>query len=84
MEICYFTNVYPSPSHAVMRREILALETIGANVIRVAARPFKGPLVEPSDQEESLKTIYLTSNFRYAATSLALVAVTRPEVAPVV
>ena len=78
MEICYFTNVYPSPSHAVMRREILALETIGANVIRVAARPFKGPLVEPSDQEESLKTIYLTSNFRYAATSLALVAVTRP------
>jgi colanic acid/amylovoran biosynthesis glycosyltransferase len=79
MLIGYFTNVYPAPSHTTMRREILALEAFGVGVIRIAARPFRGPLIEPADVEEALKTKYLTRQILYAAACLGIVAATRPR-----
>ena len=78
MLICYFTNVYPSPSHTTMRREILALEAHGIGVVRAAARPFTGELIEPADREEALKTLYIARSVIYAAVCLGVVAATRP------
>lgn len=76
--VCYFTNVYPAPSHTTMRREIHALEALGAGVVRVAARRFKGPLVEPVDRREQGQTAYTTESLWTALCCLAAVALTRP------
>ena len=78
MRVCYFTNVYPTPSATTVRREIFALAALGVDVVRVAARPFKGALVEPADLAEAPKTRYLTRSIPYAAACLAVVAATRP------
>ena len=77
--ICYFTNVYPAPSHTTMRREIRALEALGAVVTRVAARRFGGPLVEPADHEEARRTVYTALNVLAALRELGRVALTRPR-----
>ncbi|MEN9438279.1 MAG: hypothetical protein RIR09_2934 [Pseudomonadota bacterium] len=78
MLVCYFTNVYPAPSHTTMRREIIALEALGVGVIRVAARPFRGELVDPTDVAEAKNTSYTTESLVRAATCLTRVALTRP------
>ena len=52
MKICYFVNQYPKVSHSFIRREILALEFLGAEVIRVAARNDPSELVDPADLKE--------------------------------
>ena len=54
--ILYFTNTYPKVSHTFIRREIQALESIGARVIRVAARCDFDGLLDPEDISESQKT----------------------------
>lgn len=61
-----------------MRREILALEAHGAEVIRVAARPFGGKLVEPGDKEEARRTLYLTASLFLAFRCAVHIAITRP------
>jgi colanic acid/amylovoran biosynthesis glycosyltransferase len=77
--ICYFTNVYPAPSHTTMRREILALSALGVSVVRVAARRFAGPLVEPADIEEAGRTVYTTRSVGFAALCLVRAAWARPR-----
>jgi colanic acid/amylovoran biosynthesis glycosyltransferase len=77
--ICYFTNVYPAPSHTTMRREIRALEALGAGVTRVAARRFQGPLVEPADREEARHTSYTAESFAAAAWGLVSAALGSPR-----
>ena len=59
--ILYLVNQYPAVTHTFIKREILALERLGENVIRVAARAGTG-LVDPSDAEEEKRTIYLLRN----------------------
>jgi glycosyltransferase involved in cell wall biosynthesis len=61
-----------------MRREIRALEAQGARVVRVAARRFKGPLVESVDRQELRLTRYTTESLFTALRCLAVVALTRP------
>lgn len=61
-----------------MRREILALEALGVGVIRVAARPFKGQLVEPEDLAEAKATRYTAGSLVKAAVCFVRVACTRP------
>lgn len=74
----YFTNVYPAPSHTTMRREIRALESLGWTVVRLAARPFKGPLPESADVAEAKRTHYVAGSITRAFLSLVQLTMTRP------
>lgn len=77
--LCYFTNVYPAPSHTTMRREIEALTALGASVVRVAARRFAGPLVEAADQREAEMTSYTAASVWRAGRCLLMAAIRRPR-----
>lgn len=50
--VAYLTNLYPSPSHSFIRREILALETAGWEVYRFAHRHNPIAPVDPDDINE--------------------------------
>lgn len=56
LNIAYLINQYPHVSHTFIRREIVALEAQGLTVHRFSIRPSPEKLVDPGDQEESLKT----------------------------
>lgn len=79
MRIAYLMNEYPAPSLAFVRREIHALEGLGARVTRYAARTWKGDLVDPADREEAKRTRILTQAGILAIARTAFcVAVVRP------
>jgi glycosyltransferase involved in cell wall biosynthesis len=59
MKVCYIVNQYPKVSHSFIRREILALESQGAQVLRVAMRGWKDSLVDAQDQAERERTRYV-------------------------
>lgn len=59
MRIAYFINQYPKVSHSFIRREILALERQGFEVVRYALRGWDGELVDAEDQREREKTRYV-------------------------
>lgn len=59
MQITYLINQYPKVSHSFIRREILALEKLGANVQRIAQRGWNDTLVDAQDQSEREKTQYI-------------------------
>jgi colanic acid/amylovoran biosynthesis glycosyltransferase len=59
MRIAYLVNQYPMVSHSFIRREILALESLGAPVLRVASRGWDATLVDPADLSERERTQYL-------------------------
>ena len=56
MQIGYFTNQYPSPSHTFIRREIAALEQRGHSVCRFAIRRSKAGIIDPDDIAELART----------------------------
>ncbi len=58
MQVAYFTNQYPAPSHTFIRREIRAIEALGGTVFRYALRPGKN-LVDLEDKEEERQTRYI-------------------------
>ena len=57
--IAYFTNVYPAVSHAFIRREILAVEREGFEVMRVALRGWDSEIFDPQDATERERTRYV-------------------------
>lgn len=59
MKVAYILNTYPAPSHSFIRREIRALEGHGLQVLRLAMRPWTGPLPDPADAEEAARTAYV-------------------------
>ncbi len=59
MKIAYFINQYPKVSHSFIRREILALERLGASVQRIALRGWRDAIVDPDDVTEQSKTFYV-------------------------
>lgn len=59
MKVAYLLNTYPQPSHSFIRRELRALETAGGEVLRIAMRRSQADLVDPQDQEEESKTVYV-------------------------
>src|SRR6478735_2363341 len=79
MRIAYLINVYPAVSHTFIRREILALERQGIEVVRVALRGWAGELVDDADHAERTRTRYV---LREGGVALALgalrTALTRP------
>ena len=58
MKIAYLINQYPKISHSFIRREILALEELGIQILRIALRA-EEPVVDPLDRLEKEKTEYL-------------------------
>ena len=59
MRVAYLINQYPKVSHTFIRREILALERRGVEVIRVALRGWDGELADPEDKRERASTRYV-------------------------
>jgi glycosyltransferase involved in cell wall biosynthesis len=57
--IAYIVNQYPKVSHSFIRREILALEAQGVEVVRLSVRGHRERHVDAADVEEQNKTVYL-------------------------
>ena len=66
MKIGYLMNSYPMTSTTFIGREIAALEAIGFDIRRYAIRPWEGTLVDPHDQAEQARTLYLLTGSRTA------------------
>jgi glycosyltransferase involved in cell wall biosynthesis len=56
MRIAYLVNQYPKISHVFIRREILAVEREGCQVMRCSLRRSTDKLIDPLDQDEARKT----------------------------
>ena len=59
LKLAYFVNQYPKVSHSFIRREILALERQGLQVLRIALWGWDDPLPDPADQRERDQTRYV-------------------------
>ena len=59
MRIAYLINQYPKVSHSFIRREILALERQGFEIMRISIRGWDNDLVDDADFEERGKTRYV-------------------------
>lgn len=62
MKIAYLTNQYPHPRHTFIRREIVAVEKAGIEVVRFTIRDLNVKLVDPNDEAEYTKTTVLFPN----------------------
>lgn len=61
-KVAYLINQYPKVSHTFIRREILALESLGLQVSRLSVRGWDNPVADPIDETERQKTFYLLQN----------------------
>jgi glycosyltransferase involved in cell wall biosynthesis len=77
--IAYFINRYPRVVDGPIRREILALEREGLEVMRIALRGWEGELVDTEAREERTKTRYV---LREGLPALALAALRTLLTAP--
>jgi glycosyltransferase involved in cell wall biosynthesis len=59
MRIAYLINQYPKISHSFIRREILALEQLGVEVVRVALRGWDAKLIDEEDERERGRTRFV-------------------------
>jgi colanic acid/amylovoran biosynthesis glycosyltransferase len=72
MRVGYLINQYPKVSHTFIRREILALERRGIDVIRIALRGWDEELIDRTDCSERKRTRYVLKTGT-AALSFALI-----------
>lgn len=77
MKIAYFINQYPKVSHSFIRREILALERQGFEVLRIALRGWDGPLPDEEDRRERQHTRYVLREGMTALLRATLAALLR-------
>jgi glycosyltransferase involved in cell wall biosynthesis len=56
MRIAYLINQYPTVSHSFIRREILALERRGIEVMRISLRQWDAGLLDAENQAERRRT----------------------------
>jgi glycosyltransferase involved in cell wall biosynthesis len=79
MRIAYLVNRYPTVSHSFIRREILALERPGVEVMRIALREWKPELLDTENQLERERTRYVLSKGAIAfLMAVARMLLTRP------
>ncbi len=77
--IAYLVNYYPKVSHSFIRREILALERQGFEVLRIALRGWDGELVDAEDVREREHTRYvLQAGLMGLVPAVLGILVTRP------
>jgi glycosyltransferase involved in cell wall biosynthesis len=62
MKIAYLVNHYPAISHSFIRREILALERLGHDVLRISVRGWDDAQRGSEDQREQVRTRYVLRN----------------------
>jgi colanic acid/amylovoran biosynthesis glycosyltransferase len=62
LKIAYLINQYPKVSHSFIRREILALEGQGFDVMRIALRGWRESLPDRDDLAEQARTHYVLRN----------------------
>ena len=78
-KIAYFINQYPKVSHSFIRREILALERQGFEILRIAVRGWDGELGDEEDRQERARTRYvLQEGFSALVWALMRTLLTRP------
>lgn len=58
-KIAYLISEYPMVSHSFIRREIVALESLGFDVLRIAMRGWQAALADPRDMDERSRTRYV-------------------------
>ena len=79
MRIAYLVNHYPKISHSFIRREVLALERQGFEVVRIALRGWVGEIVDEEDYLERKRTRYvLREGAPRLLLALARALLTRP------
>ncbi len=73
MKVGYLVNQYPKVSHTFIRREIIALERQGVDVVRFALRGWDADVKDAEDLAERDKTRHLlrVAGWRLALTALA-------------
>src|SRR3978361_2367043 len=59
MRIAYLINHYPAVSHSFIRREILALERLGHEVLRISVRGWNEVPPGKEDQIEHTRTRFI-------------------------
>ena len=59
LKIAYLTNQYPKVSHSFIRREILALESQGFDILRISMRGWDSESPDEGDQSEQRQTRYV-------------------------
>ena len=59
MRVAYLINIYPAVSHSFIRREILALERQGFEVVRISLRGWDDELADEGDKIERAHTRYV-------------------------
>lgn len=59
MRVAYLINQYPKVSHSFIRREILALEDLGVEVLRISLRGWNDELADAADYLERTRTRYV-------------------------
>ena len=80
LQIGYLVNQYPKVSHSFIRREILALESQGIEVVRFAVRGWDADVVDPEDVHERTRTRYILEG---GVLPLLLATITRAVRSPV-
>src|SRR5262249_22790751 len=79
MRVAYLINQYPKVSHTFIRREILALERQGFEIMRISIRGWALDLVDCADVEERERTQYvLRSGWLAIAAAVLVCCVQRP------
>jgi glycosyltransferase involved in cell wall biosynthesis len=80
MRIAYLINQYPKVSHTFIRREILALEQHGFDIMRISIRGWDNDLVDDSDIAERDKAWYvLRSGWLAVAGAVLACCILRPD-----
>jgi colanic acid/amylovoran biosynthesis glycosyltransferase len=79
MRIAYLINQYPKVSHTFIRREILALERRGFEIMRISIRGWDNNLVDDADIAERDRTRYvLRSGWLTIAGAVLTCCILRP------
>ena len=76
LKIAYIVNEYPKVSHSFIRREILALERQGFEILRIALRGWDGNLVDQEDIQEQSRTRYVLESGIFSLLGAVLRALT--------
>jgi colanic acid/amylovoran biosynthesis glycosyltransferase len=77
MKIAYLTNQYPKVSHSFIRREILALERQGFDILRIAIRGWEADSPDEGDQSEQKRTRYVLRSGVWTLLILSLMMLLR-------
>lgn len=79
IRIAYLVNKYPGMTHSFIRREILALERRGFEVMRISLRGWDGALADEEDLREQRRTRYaLKGGVLVLLCAVARVLITKP------